>query len=207
MKGFAALAFFVVLAGSVLPASPLTDKFVAAAVALQNPRVVYDPAYRRIPYPNGDVPATTGVCSDVVVRAYRAIGIDLQKLVHEDMAAHFSLYPRTWRRTSPDSNIDHRRVLNLATFFRRHGKTLAITPNARDYQPGDIVTWNLNPKGSLPHIGIVTDRRTADGARPLLMHNIGGGQVLEDVLFAWPITGHFRYAVDWRPPCCNGRNR
>lgn len=196
MKTLAALAFLAVLGTSPLSASPVADRFVAAAVGLENARVVYDPAYRRIPYPNGDVPASTGVCADVVVRAYRAIGIDLQKLVHEDMAQHFSLYPRTWRRTAPDSNIDHRRVPNLATFFRRHGQTLKITPNARDYAPGDIVTWNLMLKGSLPHIGIVTNRRSADGSRFLMMHNIGGGQVLEDVLFAYPITGHFRYAVD-----------
>jgi uncharacterized protein YijF (DUF1287 family) len=165
-------------------------------VALQNPGVIYDPSYRRIAYPNGDVPSSTGVCADVIVRAYRGIGVDLQKRVHEDMAQHFALYPKTWRRTKPDSNIDHRRVPNLATFFRRNGKTLKITANAKDYAPGDIVTWNLNPRGALPHIGIVTNRRSADGTRPLMMHNIGGGQVLEDVLFAYPITGHFRYGLD-----------
>jgi uncharacterized protein YijF (DUF1287 family) len=177
-------------------ASPKADKFITASLALEDRSVVYDPTYRRIAYPNGDVPAKTGVCSDVIVRAYRAIGIDLQKLVHEDMAKHFSLYPKTWRRTSPDSNIDHRRVLNLATFFRRHGTVLKVTNNPKDYAPGDIVTWNLNPKGSLPHIGIVTNRRTFTGTRPLMMHNIGGGQVLEDVLFAYTITGHFRYGID-----------
>ena len=176
--------------------SPLATKFVAAAVALQNPGVVYDASYRRLTYPNGDVPAGVGVCSDVIVRAYRGIGIDLQKLLHDDMQKHFAVYPKTWRMTHTDANVDQRRVLNLATFFRRHGKTLPITQGAKDYAPGDIVTWNLNPKGSLPHIGIVTDRRSWDGARPLMMHNIGGGQVLEDVLFSYQITGHFRYGLE-----------
>lgn len=189
------LALLVVAAPAV--ATPgTTAKFVAAAEGLQNPSVVYDASYRRIPYPGGDVPSGVGVCADVVVRAYRAIGIDLQKLVHEDMASHFAAYPKTWHRSAPDSNIDHRRVPNLATFFRRHGKALTITHDAKDYAPGDIVTWNLKPKGALPHIGIVTDRRSADGARPLMMHNIGGGQVIEDALFGYQITGHFRYGLN-----------
>ncbi|GAA0570411.1 DUF1287 domain-containing protein [Rhizomicrobium electricum] len=199
MKWFVRVAVTgIAVCGMVAPscASPVAEKFVAAAVALQNPGVIYDPSYRRIAYPNGDVPSSTGVCADVVVRAYRGIGIDLQKRVHEDMAKHFALYPKTWHRTKPDSNIDHRRVLNLATFFGRNGKTLKITPNPKDYAPGDIVTWNLNPRGALPHIGIVTDRRSADGTRPLMMHNVGGGQVLEDVLFGYQITGHFRYGLD-----------
>jgi len=189
-----AVAFIV----AALPAfaTPKSDKFVAAAAGLQNPLVVYDPSYRRIAYPGGDVPAGVGICADVVVRAYRAIGIDLQKLVHEDMKRHFSAYPRTWHMTHTDANIDHRRVLNLATFFRRHGTTLKITGDGKDYVPGDIVTWNLNPKGSVPHIGIVTSRKSFDGRRPLLMHNVGGGQVMEDVLFAYAITGHFRYGLD-----------
>jgi uncharacterized protein len=164
-------------------------------VALRNPAVVYDSGYRRILYPLGDVPAGVGVCADVIVRAYRGIGVDLQKLVHEDMKRHFGAYPRTWRMTHADANIDHRRVPNLATFFRRHGKVLKITNKAADYAPGDIVTWNLKPGGALPHIGIVTDR-SAPGGVPLMMHNIGGGQVLEDVLFAYQITGHFRFALD-----------
>lgn len=189
----AAIAVWTVAPSS---ASPVAEKFVAAAVALQNPGVVYDPSYRRMAYPNGDVPSSTGVCADVVVRAYRGIGIDLQKRVHEDMAQHFALYPKTWHRTKPDTNIDHRRVPNLATFFRRNGKTLKITSNPKNYAPGDIVTWNLKSHGALPHIGIVTDRRSADGSRPLMMHNVGGGQVLEDVLFAYPVTGHFRYGLD-----------
>lgn len=171
-------------------------KFVQSAVALQNPDVVYDSGYRRIAYPRGDVPTNVGVCSDVIVRAYRGIGVDLQQLVHDDMAKHFGAYPKTWGMTHTDPNIDHRRVLNLATYFRRHGATLKITHDPKNYAPGDTVTWNLNPKGSLPHIGIVTDRRTPDGKRPLVMHNIGGGQVLEDILFTYEITGHFRYGLD-----------
>lgn len=190
----AALAIYAVVAPS--SASPVAEKFVAAAVALQNPGVVYDSSYRRIAYPNGDVPSATGVCADVVVRAYRGIGIDLQKRVHEDMAQHFALYPTIWHRTKPDSNIDHRRVPNLATFFGRNGKRLKISSDPKDYAPGDIVVWNLKPHGALPHIGIVTDHRSADGARPLMMHNVGGGQVLEDVLFGYQITGHFRYGLD-----------
>ncbi len=142
------------------------------------------------------MPARVGVCSDVVVRAYRAVGIDLQRLVHEDMRRHFPLYPRQWGLSRPDANIDHRRVLNLRVFFARHGTALKITDAAKDYRPGDLVTWNLNPDGSLPHIGIVTQRRTQDGARPLIMHNIGGGQVFGDILFAYKITGHYRYGID-----------
>jgi uncharacterized protein YijF (DUF1287 family) len=181
-----------------LPASaagPRATAFVAAADALQNPGITYDSSYHRISYPMGDVPKGTGVCADVIVRAYRAVGIDLQKLVHQDMVKHFAAYPSRWRMRGPDKNIDHRRVPNLAKFFSRHGTVLKISSDTKDYAPGDIVTWNLRPGGTLPHIGIVTDRRAPTG-RPLVMHNIGGGQVMEDVLFAYPITGHFRYALD-----------
>jgi len=170
--------------------------FLHAAAALENPGVRFVPAYRRIAYPMGEVPAGEGVCADVVVRAYRALGIDLQKLVHEDMKRHFALYPKTWRMHGPDSNIDHRRVLNLRVFFARHGKSLKITSNPADYKPGDLVTWNLDPRGSTPHIGIVMPRRSADGRRPLMMNNLGQGQIYEDILFAFKITGHYRYAID-----------
>ncbi len=192
----------LVLAGLILSAGPgladatLAARFVAATAALENPGVGFDKSYRPIPYPMGDVPANTGVCADVVVRAYRAIGIDLQKLVHEDMKRNSARYPRLWGLRAPDSNIDHRRVLNLRVFFARHGKVLKITDNAADYKPGDLVTWNLVEHGSLPHIGIVTARRTADGARPLMMHNAGSGQVFQDLLFSFKITGHYRYAID-----------
>lgn len=151
--------------------------------------VSYDGSYRPIAYPNGDVPKSTGVCSDVVIRAYRSAGIDLQQLVHEDMRQAFSRYPRRWGLRSPDRNIDHRRVPNLAVFFTRHGTRISPTTNARDYLPGDIVTWES--PGGLPHVGIVDEQRS-DGRR-LIIHNIGRGTVREDTLFAFPITGHFRY--------------
>jgi len=189
--GLCACVLATLLAIPSFAAAPTAAGFVAAAIALQNRSVVYDGRYRRIAYPGGDVPANVGVCADVVVRAYRGIGIDLQKLVHEDMRAHFSAYPKTWGMRHADANIDHRRVPNLAVFFRRNGKVLKITHDARNYALGDIVIWNLSARGSLPHIGIVTGR--SNGPRPLVMHNVGGGQVLEDVLFAYEITGHYRY--------------
>jgi uncharacterized protein YijF (DUF1287 family) len=193
--------FGLVLAGHLLGAvpcfadSPLATKFVHAAAALENRAVVFDGSYRRIAYPLGDVPVNVGVCADVVVRAYRGIGIDLQRLVHEDMQRQFSAYSNLWGLTRPDANIDHRRVPNLRTFFRRHGATLKVTGDPNNYRPGDLVTWNLVPRGSLPHIGIVTQKRSLDGTRPLIMHNMGGGQVFEDILFKFQITGHFRYGI------------
>ncbi|PYQ31898.1 MAG: DUF1287 domain-containing protein [Acidobacteria bacterium] len=149
----------------------------------------YDPTYRSIGYPNGDVPLETGVCSDVVVRAFRRAGIDLQVLVHEDMKRNFGAYPRNWSLRAPDTNIDHRRVPNLATFFRRKGRALSVTQRGTDYKPGDIVTWKLS--SGVPHIGIVSDVRRGD--RYLMVHNIGGGAQLEDVLFAYEVTGHYRW--------------
>jgi len=177
-------------------AAPAAD-FVKAVDALQNPTIVYDGSYQRIAYPMGDVAPGKGVCTDVVVRAYRAVGVDLQKLVHQDMVQHFAAYPhpRKWRLTHTDTNIDHRRVPNLAAFFARHGKTLKITHQAADYAPGDIVVWSLTGLGAQSHIGIVTDRLAPSG-RPLVMHNIGYGQVMEDVLFAYEISGHFRYDLN-----------
>ena len=165
-------------------------RLAAAAESIIDPTIIYDPAYVVIPYPNGDVPAHTGVCTDVVVRSFRIIGRDLQKEVHEDMAKNFSKYPNKWGRTSPDRNIDHRRVPNLMTFFQRKGYTQTISQKASDYKPGDIVTWILD-KG-LTHIGIVSTQRSKDGKRFLMVHNIGAGQVLEDCLFAYTITGHYR---------------
>ena len=153
----------------------------------------YDPAYVRIAYPYGDVPLGRGVCADVLVRAFRAAGVDLQKLVHEDMGAQFSAYPQKWGLPGPDSNIDHRRVLNLETFFRRRGLEVPISANAADYHAGDIVSWRL--PGGLAHIGLVSDRRMQDGSdRPLVIHNIGAGAKEEDVLFAWTQVGHFRWS-------------
>jgi hypothetical protein len=167
-------------------------KLVVAAEERTHHTVRYDPAYVRIPYPAGDVPADTGVCTDEVIRAYRAVGVDLQKEVHEDMEKNFSAYPRKWRwlTSRTDTNIDHRRVPNLMVFFSRKGETLAITPRAEDYSPGDLVTWDLG--GGVPHIGIVVNEKTAEG-RHLIVHNIGQGPKREDVLFQWKITGHYRY--------------
>lgn len=151
---------------------------------------IYDPAYVAIAYPGGDVPDDRGVCSDVVIRAYRAIGIDLQVRVHEDMRANFAHYPSLWGLTRTDRNIDHRRVPNLETYFQRQGAALPVSQGVAVYRPGDLVTWRL--PGNLPHIGIVSDR-IAPGGVPLILHNIGAGTVEEDVLFAWPVTAHFRY--------------
>ena len=166
------------------------QKLSNAAISIIDPEVVYRPAYIGIKYPNGDVPAKTGVCTDVVIRAYRKLGIDLQKEVHEDMKANFSLYPKTWGLKTTDKNIDHRRVPNLEVFFARKGKTLPITQNPKDYQTGDLVTWMISDK--LPHICIVTHINSKNG-NPMLVHNVGNGQVLEDCLFSWKIVGHFRY--------------
>jgi uncharacterized protein len=155
--------------------------------------VTYDGSYERIGYPMGDVAANRGVCTDVVIRAYRGIGVDLQALVHEDMRAHFDLYPRLWGLRAPDTNIDHRRVPNLQRFLERAGAKVNTGAGAAGYLPGDLVTWML--PGNLPHIGIVSDRRAPGSARPLIIHNIGAGAVEDDILFAYPITGHYRYRV------------
>jgi uncharacterized protein len=167
-----------------------TNQLVTAALAQTKTRVTYDGSYRRIPYPGGDVPETIGVCTDVVIRAYRKIGIDLQVNVHEDMRSAFKAYPRQWGMARPDPNIDHRRVPNLQTFFRRAGAELPVSRDASAYRAGDLVTWML--PGNLPHIGIVTDRKSAAGT-PLMVHNIGRGPELEDMIFAYSITGHYRY--------------
>src|SRR5262245_34814747 len=149
-------------------------------------KVTYDARYVRLAYPMGDVPAGTGVCADEVIRAYRALGVDLQVKVHEDMRRAFHLYPRSWGMRGPDTNIDHRRVPNLERFFTRHGEALPLSRKGEDYQPGELVTWRL--LGRLPHIGIVTHRRSRDGARPLLEHNVGAGPELADVLFTYPLA-------------------
>ncbi len=163
-----------------------------AAIERTHHSVRYDGSYVSIPYPNGDVPPDRGVCTDVIIRSYRALGIDLQQKVHEDIAAHFTRYPaqRIWGQTRPDTNIDHRRVPNLRTFFSRFGETLSASSDPNTYHAGDIVSWQL--PGNLPHIGIVTDKRGATNA-PLIAHNIGAGPVVEDMLFRYPITGHYRY--------------
>lgn len=164
-----------------------------AAKSIINRLVIYDGRYEKIDYPNGDVSPNRGVCTDVVIRAYRKLDIDLQKLVHEDMKQNFSQYPsqRMWGLKSTDRNIDHRRVPNLEKFFERNGKSLTLSKNAEDYKAGDIVSWRLD--NGLPHIGIVIDQKSKDGKRPLVVHNIGFGQVPEDVLFNWKMIGHYRY--------------
>ena len=168
------------------------EKLSAAALTLTKNHVKYDPQYFSIAYPNGDVPANKGVCTDVVIRAYRKLNMDLQKEVHEDMLKNFKLYPKIWGLKNTDRNIDHRRVPNLQVFFSRKGQSLGISNDAQNYKTGDLVTWMIN--GKMPHIGIVTHVKTADGKRNKIVHNVGAGQVLEDCLFSYPITGHYRYA-------------
>lgn len=163
---------------------------VAAARAQVGVTLIYDPGYQQISYPMGDVPMERGVCSDVVIRAFRPLGIDLQQELHRDMKRHFAAYPKNWGIAKPDRNIDHRRVPNLATWFKRQGYALPVSQDAATYMPGDIVTWIL--AGGQPHIGIVSDRRSEDGARPLVIHNIGWGAREDDALFEYRITGHFR---------------
>ena len=190
MKFVFALFFSLFLLGSNATIS-FGEKLSEAAISLTKDKVTYDPKYYAIKYPNGDVPKNKGVCTDVVIRAYRKLGIDLQQEVHVDMKRNFSKYPKNWGLSKTDTNIDHRRVPNLEIFFTRHGTKLAVTSNAADYKTGDLVTWMINDK--LPHIGIVTDRKSADGKRNLIVHNVGGGQVLADCLFSYKIVGHFRY--------------
>jgi uncharacterized protein YijF (DUF1287 family) len=154
--------------------------------------VRYDGGYAKIPYPNGDVPEGTGVCTDEVIRAYRKVGFDLQKLVHEDMAAHFEAYSKQWKLPKPDSNIDHRRVPNLQTFLRRQGAALPVSKMPEDYVPGDLITCNL--PGNLTHIALVVPSPNG-GQRPWIVHNIGEGPQMEDRLFEFELTGHYR----WHP--------
>lgn len=180
---------------NVLIQNPKTfeERLSNAAISIIDKNVVYTPDYVSIKYPNGDVPAKTGVCTDVVIRAYRKLGVDLQKEVHEDMKANFNKYPnlKKWGLKTTDTNIDHRRVPNLEVFFERKGKKLAVTQNPNDYKTGEIVTWMVG--GKLPHIGIITNKKSLDGKRPMIVHNVGGGQVLEDCLFSYDIVGHFKY--------------
>ncbi len=180
---------------AALPAATQTtaDALVAAALERTRHRVAYDGGYYPIDYPGGDVPQGIGVCTDVVIRAYRQLGIDLQVLVHQDIQKNFSCYPsrKLWGLTRPDPNIDHRRVPNLRVYFSRHGVELPISSHGGDYRPGDLVTWML--PGNLPHIGIVTNKRRRLTGRPMIVHNIGRGPMLEDMLFDYPITGHYRF--------------
>jgi len=185
---------YIIVANGVLCSAQTTMKEVDlsdSALELTKQRVSYDPSYFSISYPNGDVPSDKGVCTDVIIRAYRKLNIDLQKEVHEDMKSNFGVYPKNWGLTTTDKNIDHRRVPNLMTFFERHGEVKPKTKNAQDYAPGDIVCWSLD--GGLTHIGIVVNKKSKDGKRNLIVHNIGAGQVVEDMLFDFKIIGHYRY--------------
>ncbi|HEU4714668.1 MAG TPA: DUF1287 domain-containing protein [Pyrinomonadaceae bacterium] len=191
----------VINRGPAVPQSPTTKplpdnafpqlkQMLEGAIAQAGVTTSYDPAYVALEYPGGDVPENTGVCSDVVVRAFRKAGVDLQKSVHEDIKAARSAYPTKWGANAPDKNIDHRRVLNLMTYFTRQGKSLSITGNAADYQPGDVVSWELS--SGIDHIGIVTNMLSESPDRYLIVHNIGAGTRIEDVMFAWTIKGHYR---------------
>ncbi len=187
----------ILLLGTILflrvfnPSDDFSSRLSEAAIELTKQNVTYDPRYFSISYPNGDIPADKGVCTDVVIRAYRKLGIDLQKEIHEDMKSNFNLYPKIWDLKKPNKNIDHRRVPNMMVFFKRFGEIKKITNNPKDYLPGDLVCWNLS--SNVLHIGIVVNKKSADGKRYLIVHNIGAGQVLEDCLFDFEITGHFRY--------------
>ena len=185
------IAFYILTVSAALGQTTFYDRLADSAIILTKQKVQYDPSYFQISYPNGDIPAGKGVCTDVIIRAYRKLGIDLQKEVHEDMKANFSKYPKNWGLSKPDKNIDHRRVPNLMTFFSRHGTVKQISQNPDDYFPGDVVCWNLG--GAITHIGIVSKKKAADGQRHLIFHNIGAGQVMEDCLFSFKIIGHYRY--------------
>ena len=189
-KRFLLLALVI---ASPLHAQVSADDLVLAAIDRTKSQVHYDGRYRVMAYPGGDVPGDVGVCTDLVIRSYRKLGIDLQVLVHTDMKSNFSAYPskKLWGLNRPDPNIDHRRVPNLQVFFSRKGDSLPISDNPRDYLPGDLVSWML--PGNLPHIGIVTDRIAPASGNPLIVHNIGLGPRIEDGLFTYVITGHYRY--------------
>ena len=193
---YALAGMFLLGLHSDLFAQTSADGFVEAlsnaAIERTNHQVSYDGRYLQIDYPGGDVPDNIGVCTDVVIRSYRALGVDLQELVHNDMRDNFDTYPDNWGLDRPDPNIDHRRVPNLQVFFSRHGESFPVSDQPEDYRPGDLVTWML--PGHLPHIGIVVDRKSDDGQRYMLVHNIGSGPRLEDILFDYRITGHYRFS-------------
>jgi uncharacterized protein len=171
-------------------ASPL-ERMLANLLEQTKQTLSYDPAYVKLDYPNGDLPLERGVCADVVVRAFRKGGLDLQQAVHEDMKAHFSAYPHKWGARVTDSNIDHRRVANLMKWFERQRKAISLSDKGADYQPGDVVAWELG--NGLLHIGMVSQIKVAGTDRYAVVHNINSGAKLEDVLFAWKVVGHYRY--------------
>ena len=185
--------YLLALSALDVKAADFNHDIVNALIHRTTQQVTYDSAYHRLEYPGGDVPANIGVCTDVIIRSYRQLGIDLQKLVHEDMQANFRAYPskRIWGLTKPDKNIDHRRVPNLQVYFERHAKVLTKSLNAEDYKAGDIVTWML--PGNLPHIGMVVNEIEQGSGNPLIVHNIGRGPEMSDMLFAYTITGHYRF--------------
>lgn len=187
------ILYLLALSAFNVQASSFDDDIVNALIHRTTQQVTYDGAYHRLEYPGGDVPANIGVCTDVLIRSYRQLGIDLQKLVHEDMQNNFRAYPskRIWGLTKPDKNIDHRRVPNLQVYFERHAQVLTKSLNAADYKTGEIVTWML--PGNLPHIGMVVNQISQDSGHPLIVHNIGRGPEMSDMLFAHTITGHYRF--------------
>ena len=191
MRSVFLILFFTVINLGFGQTTTQTMSLSDAALKLTKDKVIYDGRYFSIDYPNGDVPKNKGVCTDVIIRAYRKLGVDLQKEVHEDMKANFDKYPKIWGLKSTDKNIDHRRVPNLMTYFKRKGASESITQYPKDYLPGDVVAWRL--ANGLTHIGIVVHKKSKDGKRPLIVHNIGAGQVLEDCLFDFKIIGHYRY--------------
>ena len=185
------ISLFLTSLATTSAAKDFKQKLSDAAIERTSHIVIYNGAYRKLDYPGGDLPAIFGVCTDVVVRAYRTVGIDLQKEVHEDMQSNFSKYPNNWGLTKTDTNIDHRRVPNLQTFFTRKGQSLAKSRDPEDYITGDIVSWIL--PNNMTHIGIVVDELNPDKKRPMIVHNIGLGPKMDDILFKYTITGHYRY--------------
>jgi uncharacterized protein len=188
------LTVYLLLVGNLSADSTCVDsvnRIIEHALWQTTVTKIYDPAYIRLDYPGGDLPIERGVCCDVIIRAFRAVGIDLQKEVHEDMERAFAQYPRNWGLEKPDASIDHRRVPNIMTFLQRLKKTLPATRLGPDYKPGDIVSWKI--PGNLDHIGMVSNVRVDGTDRYKMVHNIGAGAKLEDVLFAYEITGHYRY--------------
>jgi uncharacterized protein YijF (DUF1287 family) len=191
MKIFNLFFTFLLTSSSLFAQDKFFNQLADSALTLTKQKVKYDPTYFKISYPNGDVPKDKGVCTDVIIRTYRKIGVDLQREVHEDMVNNFDKYPKTWGMTKTDRNIDHRRVPNLMVFFSKFGTSKKISKVVKDYSPGDIVCWNLG--GAVTHIGIVSNKKATDGVRNLIIHNIGAGQVLEDCLFTYKIIGHYNY--------------
>lgn len=187
------VALLAVAASGNALADGVAERLVAAARERTRQHETYDGSYRRIGYPMGDVANDRGVCSDLVIRAYRQVGVDLQVAVHEDMRRHFSAYPANWGLRRPDRNIDHRRVPNLQTFLKRTGAAVPVSADAGDYLAGDLVTWML--PGNLPHIGIVSDQKVGTTGRPKVIHNVGAGPVEDDSLFSYRITGHYRWDI------------